>query len=84
MKHFDITYHGETVTLADLPEYRKFYAKLASGQWEPRTFRALSDHLGPDVTYVDIGGWIGSRPSGRAGRRSGSWWSSPIPNAGRS
>lgn len=62
MKHFDITYHGETVTLADLPEYHKFYRKLASGQWEPRTFRALSDHLGPDVTYIDIGGWIGVTP----------------------
>lgn len=62
MKVFDITYHGETVTLADLPEYRKFYGKLASGVWEPRTFRALSDQLGPDVTYVDIGGWIGVTP----------------------
>ncbi|MFZ5673875.1 MAG: FkbM family methyltransferase [Pseudomonadota bacterium] len=62
MKHFDIIYHGETVTLADLPEYHKFYRKLESGQWEPRTFRALSDHLGPDVTYIDIGGWIGVTP----------------------
>lgn len=62
MKRFDITYQGETVTLADLPEYRKFYRKLESGEWEPRTFRALSDHLGPDVTYIDIGGWIGVTP----------------------
>jgi FkbM family methyltransferase len=62
MKVFDITYHGETVTLADLPEYRKFYGKLESGVWEPRTFRALSDQLGPDVTYIDIGGWIGVTP----------------------
>jgi FkbM family methyltransferase len=62
MKVFDITYYGETVTLADLPEYRKFYGKLADGIWEPRTFRALSDQLGPDVTYIDIGGWIGVTP----------------------
>ena len=62
MKVFDITYYGETVTLADLPEYRKFYGKLASGAWEPRTFRTLSDQLGPDVTYIDIGGWIGVTP----------------------
>jgi FkbM family methyltransferase len=62
MKVFDITYHGETVTLADLPEYRKFYGKLASGTWEPRTFRTLSAELGPDVTYIDIGGWIGVTP----------------------
>ncbi len=62
MKFFDITYHGETVTLADLPEYRKFYRKLESGAWEPRTFRALSDQLAPDVTYIDIGGWIGVTP----------------------
>jgi FkbM family methyltransferase len=62
MKVFDITYHGETVTLADLPEYKKFYGKLRSGIWEPRTFRTLSDNLGPDVTYIDIGGWIGVTP----------------------
>jgi FkbM family methyltransferase len=62
MKFLDITYHGETVTLADLPEYRKFYSKLASGVWEPRTFRTLSDQLGRDVTYIDIGGWIGVTP----------------------
>lgn len=62
MKLFDITYHGETVTLADLPEYRKFYCKLESGKWEPRTFQALSDQLGPNVTYIDIGGWIGVTP----------------------
>ncbi|HTN98437.1 MAG TPA: FkbM family methyltransferase [Nordella sp.] len=62
MKRFDITYHGETVTLADLPEYRKFYHKLASGEWEPRTFHALSGQLGPEVTYIDIGGWIGVTP----------------------
>jgi FkbM family methyltransferase len=62
MKVFDITYHGETVTLADLPEYRKFYGKLESGLWEPRTFRTLSEQLGPDITYIDIGGWIGVTP----------------------
>ncbi len=62
MKVFDITYHGETVTLADLPEYRKFYGKLVSGVWEPRTFRVLSDQLRPGVTYIDIGGWIGVTP----------------------
>lgn len=62
MKCLDIKYHGETVTLADLPEYRKFYEKLRKGLWEPRTFRALSDNLGPEVTYIDIGGWIGVTP----------------------
>jgi FkbM family methyltransferase len=62
MKCFDITYHGETVTLADLPEYRKFYGKLKAGTWEPRTFRTLSEQLTPDITYIDIGGWIGVTP----------------------
>jgi FkbM family methyltransferase len=62
MKHFDLTYHGETVTLVDLPEYRKFYGKLQSGAWEPRTFRTLSEQLTPDVTYIDVGGWIGVTP----------------------
>ncbi|WP_119387837.1 FkbM family methyltransferase [Taklimakanibacter lacteus] len=62
MNVLDITYHGETVTLADLPEYRKFYGKLTSGVWEPKTFRTLSDQLSPDITYIDIGGWIGVTP----------------------
>jgi FkbM family methyltransferase len=62
MRFLDITYHGETVTLADLPEYRKFYGKLASGMWEPRTFRSLGDQLTLDVTYIDVGGWIGVTP----------------------
>jgi FkbM family methyltransferase len=62
MKCFDITYHGETVTLADLPEYRRFYGKLKGGIWEPRTFQTLGEQLGPNITYIDIGGWIGVTP----------------------
>jgi FkbM family methyltransferase len=58
----DITYAGETVTLADLPEYRKFYAKLAAGTWEPHTFAALRRFLTPETVYLDIGAWIGVTP----------------------
>jgi FkbM family methyltransferase len=59
---FDITYAGETVTLADLPEYGKFYAKLAAGTWEPHTFAELRKWLTPETTYLDIGAWIGVTP----------------------
>jgi FkbM family methyltransferase len=62
MKTIDLTYAGETVTLADLPEYAKFYRKLTSGAWEPRTFAVLGRVLTPEVTYVDIGAWIGVTP----------------------
>ena len=62
MKTIDLTYAGETVTLADLPEYAKFYRKLTSGGWEPRTFATLGRVLNRDVTYVDIGAWIGVTP----------------------
>ena len=62
MKTIDLTYAGETVTLADLPEYAKFYRKLTSGEWEPRTFATLGRVLNPNVTYVDIGAWIGVTP----------------------
>lgn len=62
MKTIDLTYAGETVTLADLPEYAKFYRKLTSGSWEPRTFAVLGRMLNPQVTYVDIGAWIGVTP----------------------
>lgn len=58
----DITYAGATVTLADLPEYRKFYAKLAAGTWEPQTFENLRRFLTPDTVYLDVGAWIGVTP----------------------
>jgi FkbM family methyltransferase len=59
---FDITYAGETVTLAARPEYQKFYAKLAAGAWEPHTFEKLRRFLTPNTVYLDIGGWIGVTP----------------------
>ena len=42
MKTAGVTYAGRTVELPDLPEYQKFYRKLASGTWEPRTFEVLA------------------------------------------
>ena len=32
MKTVEMTYAGRTVPLPDLPEYRKFYRKLAAGE----------------------------------------------------
>ena len=38
MDSIDITYFGRTVSFPDLPRYRKFYARLKAGAWEPATF----------------------------------------------
>lgn len=62
MDTLEISYAGQTVTLADLPEYRKFYRKLAAGRWEPRTFDVLARNLDRDTVCVDIGAWIGVTP----------------------
>lgn len=55
----DIPVAGQTLRLPDLPRYRKFYRKLASGAWEPRTFGVLAANLDRSTTYLDIGAWIG-------------------------
>lgn len=62
MKTLGVTYAGRTVELPDLPEYQKFYRKLAAGAWEPRTFDVLARNLDRDTVYVDIGSWIGVTP----------------------
>jgi FkbM family methyltransferase len=62
MKTIDMTYAGRTVSLPDLPDYRKFYAKLGAGTWEPHTFDVLRRNLDRDIVYVDIGAWIGVTP----------------------
>jgi len=62
MKTIPITYAGQTISLPDLPDYRKFYRKLESGAWEPETFNVLRRNLDRDTVYVDIGAWIGVTP----------------------
>src|SRR5262245_48746855 len=66
-KTIDVSYCGRTVTLADLPEYRKFYRKLAEGRWEPHTFEALRRFLDRETVLIDIGAWIGVTPFFAAG-----------------
>jgi FkbM family methyltransferase len=58
----EIPVAGQAVRLPDLPRYRKFYRKLASGAWEPRTFGVLAANLDKSTTYLDIGAWIGVTP----------------------
>jgi FkbM family methyltransferase len=53
---------GRTIHVPDLPRYRKFYRKLESGSWEPRTFKALAENLDESTIYLDIGAWIGVTP----------------------
>lgn len=36
-----------------------FWQRYSSGSWEPETFRIFDAALGPDVTHVDFGAWIG-------------------------
>jgi len=67
MDSIDITYFGRTVSFPDLPRYRKFYARLKAGAWEPATFEVLKENLDPSTTYVDVGGWIGATPFWAAG-----------------
>jgi FkbM family methyltransferase len=67
MDSIDITYFGRTVSFPDLPRYRKFYARLKAGAWEPATFEVLKENLDPTTTYVDVGGWIGATPFWAAG-----------------
>ena len=62
MKTLEITYAGRSVALPDLPDYRKFYGKLAGGTWEPHTFEVLARNLDRDTVYLDIGAWIGVTP----------------------
>jgi FkbM family methyltransferase len=62
VKTVPVCYFGQTVELPDLPDYRKFYRRLEAGEWEPDTFRALSEYLNEATVYIDIGGWIGVTP----------------------
>lgn len=41
------------------PEAAKFWRKANSGRWEADTFEFIRRHAGPDLTFVDIGAWIG-------------------------
>jgi FkbM family methyltransferase len=58
----DMEVFGHRLALPSLTRYRKFYAKLTSGRWEPRTFRTLAANLDRSTTYIDIGAWIGVTP----------------------
>ena len=68
MDSIDITYFGRTVSFPDLPRYRKFYARLKAGTWEPATFEVLKENVDSSTIYVDIGGWIGATPFWAAGQ----------------
>lgn len=82
MNTIDITYAGSTVTLPDLPDYQKFYRKLAAGAWEPRTFTVLGRNLDKDTVYVDIGAWIGVTPFWAATRAKSVIAVEPDPKCG--
>jgi len=62
MRTIDITYAGQTIALADFPEYAKVYDRLTKGNWEPHTFKALRRCVNEDTVVLDIGAWIGVTP----------------------
>jgi FkbM family methyltransferase len=62
LKVLEIEVAGRGILLPDLPRYQKFYRKLRSGTWEPRTFATLAANLDKSTIYVDIGAWIGVTP----------------------
>ncbi|MGI9310051.1 MAG: FkbM family methyltransferase [bacterium] len=55
--HFPATLDGRAYRL--VAEDRKFWCKVAAGQWERDTFRFLDRCLRDDSVYLDIGAWIG-------------------------
>jgi FkbM family methyltransferase len=61
-KLLEIEVAGRSIFLPDLARYQKFYGKLRSGTWEPRTFKTLAANLDESTIYVDIGAWIGVTP----------------------
>jgi len=73
---------GTRLLLPDLPEYRKFLAKLASGSWEPATFDAMERHLDRETVYLDIGAWIGVTPQFAAARAKAVVAVEPDPQCG--
>ena len=62
MNVLEIQVADRTIRLPDLPRYEKFYRKLRSGSWEPRTFQVLAANLDEFTTYIDVGAWIGVTP----------------------
>jgi FkbM family methyltransferase len=41
------------------PAHADYWGRVSRGEWEPQTFRLLSDCLGPESVCCDIGAWIG-------------------------
>jgi FkbM family methyltransferase len=39
--------------------YDWFWKLFDNGEWEPETFKILDRFLSPEVSYVDLGSWIG-------------------------
>ena len=40
-------------------KYQDFWEEVNDGQWEPQTFKVFDRFISKDVTYIDVGAWIG-------------------------
>ncbi|MDZ8109822.1 MAG: FkbM family methyltransferase [Nostoc sp. DedQUE12a] len=40
-------------------KYQDFWEKVNDEQWEPQTFKVFDRFISKDVTYIDVGTWIG-------------------------
>lgn len=55
----DVAMGGATIHVSSAPQHDWFWDEVSRGQWEPNTIRILSDQIGPDTLYIDVGTWIG-------------------------
>ncbi len=53
-----ITYNGYSF-LVDETGFGRYWLDMEQGKWEPWTFRMFDKLLKRDVTYIDLGAWIG-------------------------
>jgi FkbM family methyltransferase len=65
------------------PYHSKFWRKAAAGNWEPETFRVLSQYLDKRHDYLDIGAWIGPTALYGARKAHHVWCFEPDPTAFR-
>jgi len=58
----NITFRNRTWTVYDTPEQAwnpPFWTQVRDGIWEPQTYNVFDKFLKPEMTYLDLGAWIG-------------------------
>jgi FkbM family methyltransferase len=58
----NITFRNRTWIVYDTPEqawHPPFWTQVRDGLWEPQTYNVFDNFLKPEMTYLDMGAWIG-------------------------